>query len=92
MRSGPSFGPYSSKEGQDVSDQPAAGPPRIHGELPESGIDLSGMTAATYMFHHPKPPSPSWRTFLVAITGGGSAGVAPQSPHHHEKKRRHGEP
>ncbi len=40
------------------------GAPRIHGELRMLGIDISQATVAKYMIRHPKPPSPSWRTFL----------------------------
>jgi len=43
---------------------PLWGAPRIHGELLKLGIDLSQTTVAKYMIRHPKPPSPSWRTFL----------------------------
>ena len=40
------------------------GAPRIHGELRMLGIDISQATVAKYMIRLPKPPSPTWRTFL----------------------------
>jgi len=41
------------------------GAPRIHGELRMLGIDVSESTVAKYMIRHRKPPSQSWRTFLI---------------------------
>ena len=41
------------------------GAPRIHGELLKLGYDLSESTVSKYMKRHRKPPSQSWRTFLV---------------------------
>ena len=40
------------------------GAPRIHGELQLLDIHVSQATVATYMVHHPKAPSQTWRTFL----------------------------
>ena len=46
-------------------DNPLWGAPRIHGELLKLGIDLSQATVSKYMVRHRKPPSQSWRTFLL---------------------------
>jgi len=40
------------------------GAPRIHGELNKLGIQVSQAVVSKYMARHPKPPSPSWRSFL----------------------------
>ncbi len=40
------------------------GAPRIHGELQMLGIEVCQATVAKYMFHHPKPPSQTWSSFL----------------------------
>ena len=44
---------------------PLWGAPRIHGELLKLGIEISQATVSKYMMRHPKPPSQSWRTFLI---------------------------
>lgn len=44
---------------------PLWGAPRIHGELLKLGIEVSRATVSKYMARHRKPPSQSWRTFLV---------------------------
>jgi putative transposase len=44
---------------------PLWGAPRIHGELLKLGIEVSQATVSKYMVRHPKPPSQSWRTFLM---------------------------
>jgi putative transposase len=44
---------------------PRWGAPRIHGELVKLGFELSEATVAKYMMRHRKPPSQTWRTFLV---------------------------
>jgi putative transposase len=41
------------------------GAPRIHGELLKLEINVSQATVAKYMIRHPKPPSQTWRTFLI---------------------------
>jgi hypothetical protein len=43
---------------------PRRGAPRIHGELPKLGFEITEPTVAKYMVRHRKPPSQSWRTFL----------------------------
>ena len=40
------------------------GAPRIHSELLKLGIKISESSIAKYMVRQPKPPSPTWRTFL----------------------------
>jgi len=40
------------------------GAPRIHGELPKLGIEVSQATVAKYMARRRKPPCQTWRTFL----------------------------
>jgi len=47
------------------SDNVGWGAPRIHGELIKLGIEISQATASKYMMHPRKPPSQTWRTFLV---------------------------
>jgi len=44
---------------------PLWGAPRIHGELLKLGIEISQAAVSKYMVRHPKPPSQSWRTFLI---------------------------
>ncbi|PYU37532.1 MAG: hypothetical protein DMG54_33420 [Acidobacteria bacterium] len=44
---------------------PRWGAPRIHGELLKIGIEVSQATVAKYMARHGKPPSQTWRTFLM---------------------------
>ena len=44
---------------------PLWGAPRIHGELQKLGIPISQSTVAKFMRRHPRPPSQTWRTFLV---------------------------
>ena len=41
------------------------GATRIHGELLKLGFDISQASVAKYMVRRDKPPSQSWRTFLV---------------------------
>ena len=41
------------------------GAPRIHGELIKLGFNLSEATVSKYTKKYRKPPSQSWRTFLV---------------------------
>jgi len=43
---------------------PLWGAPRIHGELLKLGIRIGQTAVAKYMARRPRPPSPSWRTFL----------------------------
>jgi hypothetical protein len=40
------------------------GAPRLHGELAKLGICLSRTTVAKYMARRPRPPSPTWHTFM----------------------------
>ena len=44
---------------------PLWGAPRIHGELPKLGIEISQATVGKYMVRRPGTPSPSWRSFLA---------------------------
>jgi hypothetical protein len=39
--------------------------PRIHGELLKLGIKVAPSTVAKYLRRHGKPPSQTWRAFLV---------------------------
>src|SRR5260370_40930684 len=48
----------------DGARESALGAPRIHGELLKLGLDVSQRTVARLMPRRPKPPSPTWRTFL----------------------------
>lgn len=41
------------------------GAPRIHGELLKLGIEVSQATVSKYLVRHRRPPSQSWRTFLM---------------------------
>jgi len=43
---------------------PLWGAPRVHGELPKLGIEVSESTVSKYMIKHRGPPSQNWRTFL----------------------------
>lgn len=45
-------------------ENPLWGAPRIHGELLKLGYELSEATVAKYMVKGPRPPSPTWRTFI----------------------------
>jgi hypothetical protein len=51
---------------------PLWGASRIHGELQKLGISMSQSTVAKYMRRHRRPPSQTWRTFLIktAVTIG----------------------
>src|SRR6266403_5864654 len=44
---------------------PTWGAPRIVGELHKLGIDVAKSTVETYRVRPPKPPSPTWKTFLT---------------------------
>jgi hypothetical protein len=44
---------------------PRWGAPRVHGELLKLGFELSESTVAKYMVRHRRPPSQTWRTFLM---------------------------
>ena len=44
---------------------PMWGSPRIVGELRKVGIDVTTSTVETYRRRPPKPPSPTWKTFLT---------------------------
>jgi putative transposase len=44
---------------------PTWGSPRIVGELRKLGIDVAKSTVETYRMRPPKPPSPTWKTFLA---------------------------
>jgi putative transposase len=43
---------------------PTWGSPRIVGELRKLGIHVAKVTVETYRVRPPKPPSPTWKTFL----------------------------
>ena len=43
---------------------PLWGAPRIHGELPKLGIEVSETAVSKHMIKRRGPPSQSWRTFL----------------------------
>lgn len=45
-------------------ENPLWGAPRIHGELLKLGYELSEATVARYMVKGPRPPSPTWRSFI----------------------------
>lgn len=66
-RSGrPSIDPEVRKLIQTMSrDNVGWGAPRIHGELQMLGIQVSQATVAKYMLRHRKPPSQTWRSFLI---------------------------
>jgi len=44
---------------------PLWGAPHIVGELSKIGSDLHKSTVAKYMVRHPKPPSQTWKSFLM---------------------------
>jgi putative transposase len=44
---------------------PTWGSPRIVGELHKLGIEVTKSTVETYRIRRPKPPSPTWKTFLA---------------------------
>jgi hypothetical protein len=44
---------------------PLWGAPRIHGELLKLGIEVAQSTLAKYLRRRSKPPSQTWRTFLL---------------------------
>jgi hypothetical protein len=44
---------------------PTWGSPRIVGELHKLGIDVAKSTVEKYRMRPPKPPSPTWKTFLA---------------------------
>src|SRR5262245_55421731 len=46
-------------------ENPLWGAPRIHGELLMLGFDVAQSTVSKYMVRRNKPPSQSWRTFLL---------------------------
>jgi len=46
-------------------ENPIWGAPRIHGELLKLGIDIGETSVSKYMVRRSKPPSQTWRTFLV---------------------------
>src|SRR5262249_31551219 len=46
-------------------ENPLWGAPRIHGELLMLGFDVAQSTVSKYMVRRRKPPSQSWRTFLL---------------------------
>ena len=55
---------------QMQSDNVGWGAPRIHGELLKLGFNLSQATVSNYMKRSPKPPSQTWRTFLLNHADG----------------------
>jgi hypothetical protein len=46
-------------------ENPLWGAPRIHGELLMLGLDVAQSTVSRYMVRGRKPPSQSWKTFLL---------------------------
>lgn len=50
---------------QIANDNAIWGAPRIHGELLKLGFDVSEPTVSRYMPRRRKPPSQTWRTFLL---------------------------
>jgi putative transposase len=46
-------------------ENPTWGAPRIHGELLKLGIDIGETSMSKYMVRGRKPPSQTWRTFVV---------------------------
>lgn len=46
-------------------ENPLWGAPRIHGELLKLGFEVSEATVSKYLTRQPKPPSQTWRTFLL---------------------------
>jgi transposase InsO family protein len=70
VRSGHPGRPAVTKEVRDLirrmsRENPIWGAPRIHGELLKLGIDIGETSVSKYMVHRRKPPSQTWRTFLV---------------------------
>jgi transposase InsO family protein len=62
--------PTVSKEVRDLiraisHANPLWGAPRIHGELLKLGIDIGQTSVARYMLRRKRPPSQTWKTFLV---------------------------
>jgi len=62
--------PRVTPEVQDLIRQmslanPLWGAPHIHGEMLKLGIDISQASVSKYMVKPDRPPSQSWRTFLV---------------------------
>ena len=53
---------------QMARDNPTWGAPRIHGELLKLGFEVSQATVSRYMPQRSKPPSQSWRTYLLNHT------------------------
>lgn len=51
-------------------ENPLWGAPRIHGELLKLGIRISQASVSKFMVRHPRPPSQTWRTFLVNHADG----------------------
>ena len=49
---------------------PFWGAPRIHGELLKLGMDVGQTSVAKYMARHRRPPSQSWKTFLLNHADG----------------------
>jgi putative transposase len=48
-------------------ENPLWGAPRIHGELLKLGIDVGETSVSKYLVRHRKPPSQTWRTFLLVL-------------------------
>jgi hypothetical protein len=46
-------------------ENPLWGAPRIHRELVKLGIDIGETSVGKYMARGGKPPSQTWRTFLI---------------------------
>jgi transposase InsO family protein len=62
--------PTIAKEVRDLirmmwQTNPTWGSPRIVGELRKLGIDVTKSMVETYRMRPPKPPSPTWKTFLA---------------------------
>jgi hypothetical protein len=47
------------------TENPLWGAPRIHGELLKLGFEVAESTVSKYMIRRRRPPSQSWRTFLL---------------------------
>jgi transposase InsO family protein len=70
VRRGQPGRPVISREVRDLirrmcRENPTWGAPRIHGELLKLGIDIGETSVSKYMVRSHKPPSQTWRTFLV---------------------------
>jgi hypothetical protein len=70
VRSGNPGRPAVTKEVRDLirrmsRENPIWGAPRIHGGLLKLGIDIGETSVSKYMVRRSKPPSQTWRTFLV---------------------------